>query len=301
MLELPELEVSKDRLRLALVGKRVVAVELHKPAALEKTDVATEKIVGAHFKNVGRVGRHLCFEFDSGVSLYVNLGREGHVHLYERAPARLDAVLTIQCEKTGLRVSEQDARRPVRIALLTGTEEVAGIADCQSSIVNCQSPIPRWLGGLGLDPVSPDFTLDRLRRLLERRDRPVRHVLTDQRAIAGLGEAYADEILFEARLSPFQTTSELKPEDVIRLHAAINKTISLAVVYLKALPKVELPVERDRNLKVHRRKGRECHACASAIHLVRDGKILTNYCPTCQTGGRTLEDREPVPAKPAAR
>jgi len=283
MLELPELEVSKDRLRLALVGKRVVAVELHKPAALEKTDVATEKIVGAHFKNVGRVGRHLCFEFDSGISLYVNLGREGHVHLYERAPARLDAVLTIQCEKTGLRVSEQDTRRPVRVALLTGTEEV------------------EWLGGLGLDPASPDFTLDRLRRLLERRDRPVRHILTDQRAIAGLGEAYADEILFEARLSPFQTTSELKPEDVIRLHAAINKTISLAVVYLKALPKVELPVERDRNLKVHRRKGRECHACASAIHLVRDGKILTNYCPTCQTGGRTLEDREPVPAKPAAR
>ena len=283
MLELPELEVSKDRLRLALVGKRVVAVELHKPAALEKTDVATEKIVGAHFKNVGRVGRHLCFEFDSGISLYVNLGREGHVHLYERAPARLDAVLTIQCEKTGLRVSEQDTRRPVRVALLTGTEEV------------------EWLGGLGLDPASPDFTLDRLRRLLERRDRPVRHILTDQRAIAGLGEAYADEILFEARLSPFQTTSELKPEDVIRLHVAIKKVISLAVVYLKALPKVELPVERDRNLKVHRRKGRQCHACASAIQMVRDGRILTNYCPTCQAGGKILEDREPAPAKPAAR
>jgi len=283
VLELPELEVSKDRLRLALVGKRVAAVELHKPAALEKTGVATEKLVGAHFKNVSRVGRHLCFEFNSGVSLYVNLGREGHVHLYERAPARPDAVLTIQCEKTGLRISEQDTRRPVRIALLTGTEEV------------------EWLGGLGLDPASPDFTLDRLRRVLERRDRPVRHVLTDQRAIAGLGEAYADEILFEAQLSPFQTTSELKPEEVIRLHVAIKKVISLAVIYLKALPKVELPVERDRNLKIHRRKGGQCHACASAIHLVRDGKILTNYCPTCQTGGKILEDREPAPDKPAAR
>jgi formamidopyrimidine-DNA glycosylase len=283
VLELPELEVSKDRLRLALVGKRVAAVELHKPGALEKTGVGTEKLIGAHFKNVSRVGRHLCFEFDSGVSLYVNLGREGHVHLYERAPARPDAVLTIQCEKTGLRISEQDTRRPVRIALLTGTGKV------------------EWLGGLGLDPASPDFTLDRLRRVLERRARPVRHVLTDQRAIAGLGEAYADEILFEARLSPFQTTSELKPEDVIRLHVAIKKVISLAVIYMKALPKVELPVERDRNLKVHRRKGGQCHVCASAIHLVRDGKILTNYCPTCQTGGKILEDREPAPTKPAAR
>jgi formamidopyrimidine-DNA glycosylase len=292
MLELPELEVSKDRLRLALVGKRVAAVELHKPAALEKTGAAPEKLVGAHFKNVSRVGRHLCFELaseapvgqhDSGVSLYVNLGREGHVHLYERAPARLDAVLTIQCEKTGLRVSEQDSHRPVRIALLAGTEEV------------------EWLGRLGLDPASPDFTLDRLRAVLERRDRPVRHVLTDQRAIAGLGEAYADEILFEARLSPFQTTSELKPEEVLRLHAAVKKIISLAIIYLKALPKVELPVERNRNLKVHRCRGKQCHACASTIHLVRDGKILTNYCPTCQTGGRVLEDREPAPAKPPAR
>jgi formamidopyrimidine-DNA glycosylase len=283
MLELPELEVSKDRLRLALVGSRVTAVELHKPAALEPTGVATEKFVGAHFKNVSRVGRHLCFEFDSGVSLYVNLGREGHVHIYERAPARPDAVLTIQCEKTGLRVSEQDTHRPVRIALLAGTGEV------------------EWLGRLGLDPASPDFTLDRLRRALERRDRPVRHILTDQRAIAGLGEAYADEILFEARLSPFQTTSELKPEEVLRLHTAIKKVLSLAVVYLKALPRVELPVERDRNLKVHRRKGGPCHACASAIQMVRDGKILTNYCPTCQTGGNILQDREPVPVKPTAR
>lgn len=283
MLELPELEVSRDRLRLALVGGRVAAVELHKPVALEKTGVATERLLGAHFKNVSRVGRHLCFEFDSGVSLYVNLGREGHVHLYERAPARPDAVLTIQCEKTGLRVSEQDTHRPVRIALLTGTEEV------------------EWLRGLGLDPMSPDFTLDHLRRVLERRDRPVRHVLTDQRAIAGLGEAYADEILFEARLSPFQTTSELKPEEVLRLHAAIKKVLSLAIVYLKALPKIELPVERDRNLKVHRRKGRQCHACASTIQMVRDGKILTNYCPTCQTGGKVLEDREPAPTKPPAR
>ena len=283
MLELPELEVSKDRLRLALVGKRVTAVELHKPAALEKTGVGTEKLIGAHFKSVSRVGRHLCFEFDSDVSLYVNLGREGHVHLYERAPARPDAVLTIQCERTGLRVSEQDTRRPVRIALLAGTGEV------------------EWLDRLGLDPASPEFTLDRLRRVLERRDRPVRHILTDQRAIAGLGEAYADEVLFEARLSPFRTTSELKPEEVLRLHAAIKKVISLAIVYLKALPRVELPVERNRNLKVHRRKGGPCHACASAIQMVRDGKILTNYCPTCQTGGEILEDREPAPAKPPAR
>lgn len=283
MLELPELEVSKDRLRLALVGRRVAAVELHKPAALEPTGVATEKLVGAHFKNISRVGRHLCFEFDTSVSLYLNLGREGHVHLYERAPARPDAVLTIQCEKTGLRVSEQDSHRPVRIAVLTGHEEV------------------EWLRRLGLDPTSLDFTIDRLRAVLERRDRPVRHVLTDQRAIAGLGEAYADEILFEARLSPFQTTSEIKPEEVLRLHAAIKKVISLAIVYLKALPRVELPVEHNRNLKVHRRKGGPCHACASAIHMVRDGKILTNYCPTCQAGGKILEDREPAPVKPNAR
>ena len=287
MLELPELEVSKERLRLALVGGRVTAVELHKPGAFEKSSLPKEKLVGSHFRNVTRVGRHLCFELaaaaplgqpDLGVSLYVNLGREGHVHLYESAPARPDAVLTIRCEKTGLRISEQDTRRPVRIALLTGAEEV------------------EWLRGLGLDPASPDFTLDRLRQVLDRRDRPVRHVLTDQRAIAGLGEAYADEILFEARLSPFRTTKELKPDEAIRLYAAIKKVIALAIIYLKALPRVELPVERNRNLKVHLRKGGKCYACASTIAMVRDGKILSNYCPTCQTEGKVLEDREPAPA-----
>jgi formamidopyrimidine-DNA glycosylase len=283
VLELPELEVTRDRLRLALVGKRVAAIELHKPAALDKDSAAPNGLVGAHFKNVCRLGRHLGFEFDSGVSLYLNLGREGHLHLYERAPARVDAVLTIQCEKTGLRISEQDVRRPVRLALATKADQV------------------EWLEGLGLDPVSPDFTIDRLRRVLERRERPVRHVLTDQRAIAGLGEACADEILFEAQVSPFRTTAELKPEEVLRLHAAIKKVISLAVVYLKALPNVELPVERDRNLKIHRRKGGQCHVCASAIHLVRDGKILTNYCPTCQAGGAVLKDRDSTPAKPSAQ
>lgn len=283
MLELPELEVTCDRLRLALVGKRVAAVDLHKPAALDKDSAAPAILAGAHFRNVSRLGRHLGFEFDSGISLYVNLGREGHVHLYERAPARPDAVLTLHCEKAGLRISEQDARRPVRLSLAAKAGDV------------------EWLEGLGLDPTSPDFTLDRLRRVLERRDRPVRHVLTDQRAIAGLGEAYADEILFEARLSPFLTTAELRPEEALRLHAAIKKILSLAVVYLKALPRVELPIERDRSLKIHRHKGGQCHACASTILLVRDGKILTNYCPTCQTGGAVLKDRESAPAKPSAR
>ncbi|MBM3315287.1 Fpg/Nei family DNA glycosylase, partial [candidate division WOR-3 bacterium] len=147
------------------------------------------------------------------------------------------------------------------------------------------------IGELGPDPLGPNFGLDRLRSLLKRRDRPLRHLLTDMRSIAGLGPACADEILFEARLSPLLLTSDLKPEEAIRLHVAIRKVIQSALVQYRALPAGSLPDGRDRPfLRVHRRQGRQCPQCGAAIRSVRDGHGIANYCPHCQTGNVVLAD-----------
>ncbi len=143
---------------------------------------------------------------------------------------------------------------------------------------------------LGPDPLGPTFTLGCLRQALVRRSRTLKRFLTDQSAVAGIGNCFSDEILFEARLSPFALSTNIKPEETIRLYAATKKVLQDAILHLRALDR--LPERKDRTfLRVHDRLDRPCPACSTPVKRVSYSESTLYYCPTCQTGGRELADR----------
>lgn len=281
MLELPELEVIRERLRPALVGRKVTAVLLRQRQALMNSDAPLESLRSSHVSNITRLGRHLTFDFSPDLHLDFDFTRGGRLELVQSGSACSGTnCLTIGFEDHA-GICATDSSRPPRLAVY---------------LVRNLKAVPHRTES-GLDPLGPDLTISRLRTLLSRRNRPVRHLLTDRRVLCGIGSAYADEILFETRLSPFQTTLELKPEAVIRLHSALKRTITAAIIFYRSLASNHLPDGSDRPfLKVHRRQGEPCSRCGATISLVRDGRLLTSYCPGCQNQGQTLTDRNLPPA-----
>ncbi len=274
MPELPELEVIKNRLRLTLAGRRVVGATLHHPAVLKTVDPPLEALTDSHISSVSRLGKFLCLKTDAKLHLCVHLMLNGRLgSIPSKQPLTRHHLLALHLDnETDLRVSESGSKRRVAVHLVTSPQNVERIAQ------------------LGLDPLDPQFTLNRFRSALKRRNRTVKRFLTDQRVIGGIGNCYSDEILFDARLSPFQQTGSLKPEESILLYMSVKKVLLDAILHLKPLD--HLPDRRDRTfLRVHNRLDRPCPVCGTPTRRVSYKESTTYYCPGCQTGGRILADR----------
>lgn len=274
MPELPELEVIRARLRLALAGRRVTGTTLHHPAVLKTFDPPLDALRDSHIMGVDRLGKFLCLNTDRRLHLCVHLMLNGRLGILPASsPVTRHQLLSLHLDDgSDLRLSESGTKRRAGVHLVTSPDNVERIA------------------GLGLDPMAPQFTLRSLRTSLARRSQTVKRFLTDQRAIGGIGNAYSDEILFEARLSPFQKTSQLRPEDAIRLFTSVKKVLHEAILSLKTLD--HLPERRDRTfLKVHDRLDRPCPVCGDTVRRVSYRESTTFYCPKCQAGGRVLADR----------
>ncbi len=276
MPELPELEAISARLRLALTGRRIQSLTLNKPSCLKTTEPKLVALADNRIITIIRLGRFLCLGTDQKLYLCIHLMQDGGLCLCPaHHPMTTSNLLCLHFDNAeDLCVTEGGTRHRVQVHLVTDPNKVA------------------WIAELGLDPLGSDFTLNRFRQALARRNRTIKRFLTDQRTVAGIGGCYSDEILHEARLSPFQPTVSLKPEETIRLYAAVKRVLHDAIVYLKALD--HLPDRRDRTfLQVHGRAGQQCSRCGSAIQRVSDEKSITYYCPGCQTGGNILADRPP--------
>jgi len=276
VLELPELEVIRERLRLKLVGRGIEDARLYQQPAFRGIDATLQQLRAGRVRTIDRTGQHLVVSTDTGLILDFDFTRGGGIEMVEAGRSNPPGLAFLLIFSEGPSLCISDHRFPSRVAICLARDMKQLSRVCE----------------LGVDAFSPDFTLDRFRRVLRRRNRPVRHLLTDHRQIAGLGPACADEVLFEARLSPYATTDGIKPEESIRLYMAAKKFLGSAVVHYKNLPAGRLPDCRERDfLKVHRREGQPCPACATTIRLVRDGHIISHYCPACQTGGEVLADR----------
>ena len=190
-----------------------------------------------------------------------------------RAPLnRLHALALHLDRDEDLRVIEDTTRHRLSVHLVTDPRQIDIVAR------------------LGPDPLGREFTLARFRQALGRRSRTLKRFLTDQSAIAGIGNCFSDEILFEARLSPFALSAGLDPEEVTRLHAATKNVLQDAIVHLRALDR--LPERKDRTfLRVHDRLGQPCPTCSTPVKRVSYSESTLYYCPTCQTPGRELADR----------
>jgi formamidopyrimidine-DNA glycosylase len=174
---------------------------------------------------------------------------------------------------TGFDLTEAGTKKRLAVYLVADPAEVPGVA------------------ALGPDPLAESFTVEALAALLAGRRTQIKGVLRDQKIIAGIGNAYSDEVLHAARMSPFRLASSLTEDEVKGLHAAIVSTLAEAVDRSAGVAAGDLKAEKKSGLRVHGRAGQPCPVCGDTVREVAFADSALQYCPTCQTGGKPLADR----------
>ena len=276
MPELPEVESLARFLSERAVGRTVTRAELGSLSALKTYDPPLSTLVGRTVTGTGRRGKYLSLEL-GGVSLVMHLARGGWLQWREaltatRAkPGKGPLALRLGFDDgSGFDVTEQGTEKRLALWVVHDAAEVERVA------------------GLGPDPLEPGFELA---PLLTGHRAQIKGVLTDQSVVAGIGNAYSDEALHVAKLSPFRMADTLKPDEVARLQDAIVSVLSDAVTRSAGLPAAGLKAEKKSGMRVHGRAGEACPECGDTVRSVSFATNSLQYCPTCQTGGKPLADR----------
>ena len=286
MPELPEVEALVQDLRGRLVGRAISRVDLTAFSALKTFDPPLHALHGTLVDDVTRHGKFLDVDA-SGVHLVIHLARAGWIRWRDEVPAlparpnpknplaaRVvvdDPDLDVQ---PGLDITEAGTKKGLAIYVVRDPQEVAGIAR------------------LGPDPLSDDFTIEVLRQILEAEGRKqIKGVMRMQSIIAGIGNAYSDEILHAARMSPFKPANSLDETELQTLYDAVRGTLGDAVARSSGLAASELKGEKKSHLAVHGRTGQPCPVCGDVVREVSFADSSLQYCATCQTGGKPLADR----------
>jgi formamidopyrimidine-DNA glycosylase len=279
--ELPEVEALAADLRTRLTDRAVARVDIAAFSALKTFDPPLSALHGMLVDDVTRHGKFLDLEA-SGLHLIVHLARAGWIRWRDEVPklppkpsnkSPLAARIVLD-DDSGLDLTEAGTQKRLAIYVVRDPSDVPGIAR------------------LGPDPLSEDFTRDTLRRILDDAGRAqIKGVLRNQGVIAGIGNAYSDELLHAARLSPFKPASSVDDEELEILYDAIRTVLGDAVERSRGLAAAELKGEKKSHLAVHGRAGEKCPVCGDTVREVSFADSSLQYCPTCQTGGKPLADR----------
>ncbi|MET9082486.1 DNA-formamidopyrimidine glycosylase family protein [Streptomyces sp. NPDC004237] len=280
MPELPEVEALKDFLTENLVGHEVVRVLPVAISVLKTYDPPVTAFEGREVVAVHRHGKFLDVEGDGGLRFVTHLARAGWLQWKDRLPdgpprpGKGPLALRVALETgAGFDLTEAGTQKKLAVYVVRDPREVPGIAR------------------LGPDPLAADFDEARLAALLKDERRQLKGALRDQSLIAGVGNAYSDEILHAARMSPFKLAASLTPEEVHGLYEALRTTLTEAVERSHGLAAGRLKAEKKSGLRVHGRTGEPCPVCGDTIREVSFSDSSLQYCPTCQTGGKPLADR----------
>jgi formamidopyrimidine-DNA glycosylase len=279
MPELPEVEALVGFLREHAVGRVVARVDVAGIEVLKTYDPSPAALAGLAVTGVARHGKFLDLDV-SGLHLVVHLARAGWLRWNDALPTapprpgKGPLGLRVHLDDgSGFDLTEMGTRKRLAVYVVKDPATVPGVAR------------------LGIDPLSPEFTAQVLGELLAGVRAQVKGVLTDQSRIAGLGNAYSDEVLWEVGLSPFKPAANLTPADVERLHTAIVDTLRGAVGRATGLAAKDLKSEKRSGLNVHGRTGLPCPRCGDTVREVSFADKSLQYCPTCQTDGQPLADR----------
>jgi formamidopyrimidine-DNA glycosylase len=298
MPELPEVEITARRLNEALAGARIASATAPGVNTLKTFDPPLGELAGARVEGVSRRGKHLIVRTDSGLAMLIHLMSAGRLQLYgeprenpasgggngssprarptarRRAGATRDRTLRLLVrveDGRELRLREFGSKQATWVKVLRTEELEADPA----------------LAGLGPEawPDPPP-----LEELLEE-PRPLHAALRDQHVITGIGRSWVDEILWEARLSPYKRGSDLEEDEAERLRAAIVSTLGAALDHYEQVICLPIPDKLPMPLRVHRHEGEPCPRCDTPLASVHFEDYVIAYCPMCQTGGKVLKDR----------
>ncbi|MFB7495594.1 Fpg/Nei family DNA glycosylase [Streptomyces sp. NPDC056161] len=280
MPELPEVEALKDFLTEHLVGHEVVRVLPVAISVLKTYDPPVGAFEGSKVTAVHRHGKFLDIEGDTGLRFVTHLARAGWLHWKDRLPdgpprpGKGPLALRVALENgAGFDLTEAGTQKRLAVYVVRDPQQVPGVAR------------------LGPDPLADDFDEARLAALLAAERRQLKGALRDQSLIAGVGNAYSDEILHAAKMSPFKLAASLTPEENRRLYEALRTTLTEAVARSRGLAAGRLKAEKRSGLRVHGRTGEPCPVCGDTIREVSFSDSSLQYCATCQTGGKPLADR----------
>jgi formamidopyrimidine-DNA glycosylase len=280
MPELPDITAYLTALESRILGRRLERVRLHSVFVLRTADPPITAVEGRTVRELRRIGKRIAIgvESDSDVAIWlvIHLMIAGRLH-WRPPQAKLSgrqALLALDFFDGTLVLTEAGSKRRASLHVLRGEQALHDIDP----------------GGIEVLSSNPDT----FRAALTLENRTLKRALTDPRIISGVGNAYSDEILHAAQLSPIALTHKLKPEEWQRLFTATHFTLSLWMDRLAAEARKKFPegVTAFRpEMAVHGRFGKLCPRCGSPIQRIRYADNETDYCPTCQTGGKLLADR----------
>ena len=293
MPELPEVEALAGFLGERTVGVAVGAVDVGAISALKTFSPPPAALVGRVVADVARRGKWVDVATapaegdgaDDPLHLVFHLARAGWLRWYDAVPktavrpGRSPIALRVRLgDGSGFDLTEAGTRKRLAVHVVRDPLEIPAVAS------------------LGVEPLSPDFTLERFGELLAERNKQVKALLRDQSTIAGIGNAYSDEILHAARTSPFALTRSFDAVHAAALHGATLRVLREAVAAAAGKPAAELKDAKRRGMRVHGRTGLPCPGwdgvpCGDTVHEVSFADSSLQYCPTCQTNGKPLADR----------
>jgi formamidopyrimidine-DNA glycosylase len=275
--ELPEVEALAADLRSRVVGRRIQRVDIAAISALKTFDPPPSALSGQEITGAGRFGKFLDVMVGD-LHLVVHLARAGWLHYRDAVPAtplkpgKGPIALRVRLEdRAGFDLTEQGTQKKLAAYLVRNPSTVPGIAK------------------LGPDALTADLATFTAR--IRGRRGQVKGVITDQEVLAGIGNAYSDEILHRAKLSPFAISDRLTDEQVGVLHEATQSLLADAVQRSVGQGAASLKGEKRSGLVVHARTGLPCPVCGTPIREVSFADTSLQYCPGCQTGGKPLADR----------
>jgi DNA-formamidopyrimidine glycosylase len=283
MPELPEVEALATFLREHAKGHVIARGDAASFAALKTFDPPLSALTGRSIAEVARHGKFLDLTAsgpDGDLHLVFHLARAGWLRWREDIPNKPVkpgksplAFRLVLDDGAGFDLTEAGTQKRLAVYLVRDVADVPGVAT------------------LGPEPLADDFDVDALAAILKGRRTQIKGVLRDQHIIAGIGNAYSDEVLHVAKMSPFKLASSFTPNEVATLHAAILSTLRDAVGRSAGLAAADLKGEKKTGLRVHAKTGQPCPVCGDTIREVSFADSSLQYCATCQTGGKPLADR----------
>lgn len=265
MPELPDLEVVKNFLQQKICQSRITRVDIKSPATVKKPSARqlVAEIEGSTITGIHRRGKMLIFHLDNGKKIVL------HMMLYGRLqycpvtlPLTKDNLIIFSFNGYQLRFN--DTRRMAKLY-------------CVDNLVQVEE-----LNKMGPEPLTEGFTLETLQTILQKQKTKIKALLMDQSKIAGIGNAYADEILFAAGIHPNRTTASLSAEEQQRLFTAMREVLTLSMEEIARHIGDQIEIEYRDHLKVHGRAGELCPRCGTPIVETKVGGRGTAFCPSCQ-------------------
>jgi formamidopyrimidine-DNA glycosylase len=274
--ELPDITVYIEALTTRVVGTRLTGARIAHPFLLRTFDPPLDALPGRRVLALHRFGKRIAFELEGDHWLVLHLMIAGRLHWIEPGAARKGrgALAQLEFDSGTLTLTEAGTKRRASLSVFGNARDAAA-----------QNP-----GGLEV----LEAPLSRFREQLTSRNHTLKRALTDPRLFSGIGNAYSDEILHRACLSPIAMTTRLEPDAIERLYEACRSVLDEWTRRLRSESEGSFPegvTAFRKGMAVHGRYGEPCPVCGTAVQRIRYAENETNYCPRCQTGGKILADR----------